>query len=442
MQHGTHPCAAEGATSRLLIRQGHVIDPANGIDRVADLAIADGCIVGLDPQAFQADETLDARGLLVIPGLVDLAVRLREPGAEHKGTVASECRAAVAAGITTICAQPDTAPPIDTPADVRLLHQKATAAGRARVVVLGALTRALDGEHLTDMAALAEAGCIGVSNAQRPVPDLLVLRRALEYASGLGLSVHAQPMDATLTRGGCAHEGPIATRLGLAAIPIAAETAALGQWLALVEQTGARVHFGRLSSAVGVRMLARAIADGLPVSGDVAAHQLFLSEMDIADFNPQCHVLPPLRSQRDQAALRAALADGTLTAVCSDHQPHEIDAKLAPFAETRPGISGLETLLALTLRLADEGVLTLREAIARVTAAPARILGVPAGTLSAGAPADLCLLDPDAEWELDADRLHSRGHNTPFHGWPLRGRVRRTLRGGHTVYLADEDPSA
>ena len=427
---------------RILIRQGRVVDPANGVDRIADLALADGRIVGLDPAGFQADDTLDAQGLWVLPGLVDLAVRLREPGEEHKGTVASECHAAVAGGVTTVCAQPDTLPPIDSPADVRLLRLKAEAAGSARVAVIGALTNGLDGEHLSEMAALAEAGCVGMSNAQRPVPDLLVLRRALEYAAGLGLTVFAQPMEPTLGHGGCSHEGPVASRLGLAAIPVAAETAALGYWLALVEQTGARVHFGRLSSAAGVRLLARAIADGLPVSGDVSAHQLFLTEMDVADFNPQCHVLPPLRAERDRDALRAALADGSLAAICSDHQPHEIDAKLAPFADTQAGVSALETLLALSLRLVEEEVLPLAAAIGRVTHAPARILGLPCGTLSPGAAADLCLVDPQAEWELDADRLFSRGHNTPFHGWPFRGRVLRTLVDGRTVYTAGEEPAA
>ncbi|MEJ2654547.1 MAG: dihydroorotase [Acidihalobacter sp.] len=427
---------------RILIRRGRILDPANGVDRIADLALAEGRIVGLDPTGFQADETLDAEGLWVLPGLVDLAARLREPGEEHKGTVASECRAAAAAGVTTVCAQPDTQPPIDSPADVRLLRQKAEAAAGARVAVVGALTNGLDGEHLTEMAALAEAGCVGMSNAQRPVADLLVLRRALEYAAGLRLTVFAQPMEATLTRGSCAHEGAVASRLGLAAIPVAAETAALGHWLALVEQTGARVHFGRLSSAAGVRLLARAISDGLPVSGDAAAHQLFLTEMDVADFNPQCRVLPPLRAERDRDALRDALADGTLSVLCSDHQPHEIDAKLAPFAEAQPGISALETLLPLSLRLVDEGVLPLAEAIARVTHAPADILGLPTGTLSAGAAADLCVFDPQAEWELDADQLLSRGHNTPFHGWPFRGRVRRTFIDGREVHAADGEPAA
>ncbi|OBS08140.1 dihydroorotase [Acidihalobacter prosperus] len=429
---------------RRLIQGGRVIDPAAGIDRIADLAIADGRIVGLDMADFQPDERIDARGLSVIPGLVDLAARLREPGQEHKATVASECRAAAAGGITTVCAMPDTVPPIDSPADVRLVRQKGRNAHAARVAVIGALTQGLDGHHLTEMAALRDAGCVAVSNALHPLASPLILRRALEYAASLDLIVVVQPLERALMPEGCAHEGPVASRLGLPGIPVAAETAALGQILALVEQTGARVHFGRLSSAAGVRALQRAIADGLPVSGDVAAHQLFLTEMDVADFNALCHVLPPLRNSRDLEALRAGVADGTLCAICSDHQPHEDDAKLMPFPATEPGISSLETLLPLCLRLVDEGQLTLPEAIARVTCRPARALGLRAGSLAAGAAADVCVFDADAEWTLDVEQLHSRGRNTPFQGWALRGRVRHTLVRGEPVYQssADSDPHA
>lgn len=423
---------------RRLIRGGRIIDPANGIDRIADLATADGRIVGLDLDDFQADAHIDARGLTIIPGLIDLAVRLREPGQEHKATIASECRAAAAAGITTVCAMPDTVPPIDSPADVRLVRQKARNAHAARVAVFGALTQGLDGNHLTEMAALRDAGCVGVTNALRPLASPLILRRALEYAASLGLIVVVQPMEHTLMPDGCAHEGPVASRLGLPGIPVAAETAALGQILALVEQTGARVHFGRLSSAAAVRDLQRAIADGLPVSGDVAAHQLFLTEMDVADFNALCHVLPPLRNARDLKALRAGVADGTLTAICSDHQPHEDDAKLMPFPATEPGISALETLLPLALRLVDEGSLTLVEAIRSVTCGPAQILGLNGGNLAPGRPADICIFDPEAEWSLDVEQLHSRGRNTPFQGWALRGRVRHTLVRGEPIYESSE----
>ena len=426
--------------NHLLIRQGRLLDPASRTDRIADLMIENGHIAGIDLPDFSADQVLDAHNAWIIPGFIDLAARLREPGQEHKATIASECRAAVRSGITTLCVQPDTTPPVDTPADVRLLQQKSGLAGGARIAVIGALTQGLEGKHLSEMAALIAAGCAGIGNASRPISNLLVLRHALEYAAGLGITVFAQPMESTLSRGGCAHEGPIANRLGLPGIPVAAETAALGQWLALVEETGARVHFGRLSSAAGVRLIARAHADSLPVSADIAAHQLLLTEMDIADFNPQCHVLPPLRSTHDRDTLREAVSTGVIAAICSDHQPHEIDAKLAPFAETEPGISALETLLGLGLRLVDEGCLDPLSLVDRLSCAPAKILGLNRGTLKIGKPADLCIIDPDKEWTVRPERFASRGQNTPFAGWLLRGRVLYTLIEGRIVYsLQDAD---
>lgn len=417
-----------------LIKGGRIVDPASGIDCIADLAIANGIIVGLNVADFQADHSIDAEGLTIIPGLIDLAVCLREPGQEHKATIASECQAAVAAGITTVCAMPDTSPPIDSPADVRMVHQKALSAQGARVAVIGALTQGLDGNHLTEMASLREAGCVGVTNGLHPFASPLILRRALEYASSLGLIVVLQALEHSLMPDGCVHEGPIASRLGLPGIPVAAETAALGQMLALVEQTGARVHFGRLSSAAAVRILQRAIDDGLPVSGDVAAHQLFLTEMDVSDFNALCHVLPPLRDSRDLQALRTGVSSGVLTAICSDHQPHEDDAKLMPFPATAPGISGLETLLPLTLRMVEEGSLTFNAAIRSITSAPARVLGLDTGSLGTGCSADICIFDPDAEWTLEIEKLHSKGRNTPFQGWAFRGQVRHTLVGGELAY--------
>ncbi|WP_455380450.1 dihydroorotase [Acidihalobacter prosperus] len=425
-----------------LIRGGRIIDPANGLDDTADLAINEGKILGINIPDFQADEIIDARGLTVIPGIIDLAARLREPGQEHKATIASESRAAVSAGITTVCAMPDTYPTIDNPAEVRMVHQKADHAHAARIAVIGALTQNLNGTHLTEMAALREAGCVAVTNALNPFASLLILRRALEYATSLGLTIVVQPFEQALISNGCVHEGAVATRLGLPGIPIAAETAALGQILALVEQTGARIHFGRISSAAAVRGLKRAMEDGLPVSGDVAAHQLFLTEMDITDFNALCHVLPPLRSIRDQSALRAGVGDHTLAAICSDHQPHEDDAKLRPFAETEPGISSLETLLPLTLRLAEEDNLSLIETIGAITIRPARILGLSGGTLSPGSAADICVFDQNAEWRMDIEHIKSQGHNTPFQGWALHGRVRYTLVAGEIVYHSskEEDP--
>lgn len=423
----------------LLIKGGHVVDPANKIDAVKDLYIdSTGFItgVGKSPEGFQAERTIDARGKIVCPGLIDLRARLREPGLEYKATMESETRAAVAAGITTLCCPPDTWPVIDTPAMAQMVQSRAWRFGLAFVHPLGALTQGLEGKLLTDMAALEEAGCVGVSNGLEPITDTLVLRRAMEYASTFDLTVYLHAEDPWLRNSGCVHEGEIGTRLGLPGIPEAAETVAVGRDLALIEQTGVRAHFCNLSSARAVAMIAEAQKLGLPVTADVTAHHLHLTEHDIGYFNTQCHVRPPLRALRDRDALRAALASGVIGAICSDHQPHEPDAKLAPFAESAPGISGLETLLPLSLRLVDEKLLSLAEAIARLTVHPAQILGVECGSLSVGATADVCIFDPKARWTLSADKLVSRGRNTPFLGWEFTGRVTHTLVGGDVVFEA------
>jgi dihydroorotase len=283
------------------------------------------------------------------------------------------------------------------------------------------------------MAALRQAGCIGVGQFNIPC-DYSVLRQSMEYAASQGLTVYLQPQDNSLLSNGCAHEGAIATRLGLPPIPEAAETASIGALLALIEQTGARSHLCRLSTAKGVNMVRQARAEGLPVTADVSAHQAFLTEMDISDFNSLCHVLPPLRTERDRDGLRQGLSDGTLQVICSDHQPHELDAKLAPFPSTEPGISGLETLLPLALRLSQEGVLSRNQAIARVTSGPAEVLGIDAGNLTTGSSADLCIFDPGHSWEFDTEAMLSAGKNSPFGGWSFNGQVLRTLLAGDTVY--------
>ncbi|MEJ2687133.1 MAG: dihydroorotase [Gammaproteobacteria bacterium] len=425
--------------ARIRIHGGRLVDPANRIDDILDLYVADGRVAGVGepPAAFRADHEIDATGQVVCPGLVDLCARLREPGQEHKATIASETRAAAAGGITTLCSPPDTDPVIDTPALVQLLRERSERTGYARVVAVGALTHGLAGEHLSEMAALSRAGCVGVGNGRAPLANPLIQRRALEYAASFDLTVFVHPEDHWLANNGCAHEGAIATRLGLPGVPEAAETAAVARDLALIEQTGVRAHFCRLSTARAVRMVARAQYDGLPVSADTAIPYLHLTEMDVADFNSLCHVAPPLRTQRDRDGLRAGIAQGALAAICSDHQPHEPDAKLAPFPSTEPGISGLDTLLPLALRLARDGVMTMPEVIARLTCGPAGILGLPYGTLSAGATADVCVFDPQAGWRLTPADLHSRGHNTPFVGWELEGRVTHTLLAGRVVYTRD-----
>lgn len=421
---------------RVLIQNGRVIDPVNRLDATRDIYIDAGFVVaiGVAPADFAPERTIDASDKIVCPGLVDLRARLREPGLEYKATIESETTAAVAAGITTLVCPPDTEPVIDTPAMAQMIQSRGWQAGRAFIHPLGALTRGLEGKLLTDMYALDEAGCVGFSNALKPIVDTAVLRHAMEYAASFDLTVFLHSEDPWLRSKGVVHEGEVGTRLGLPGIPEAAETVAVARDLALIEQTGARGHFCGISSARALDMIAAAKRHGLPVSADVTAHHLHLSEHDIGFFNTQCHVIPPLRAQRDRDGLRAALATGVVGAICSDHQPHELDAKLAPFSDSAPGISALETLLPLTLKLVDDGVVSLPDAIALLTHKPAAIIGVETGHLDIGATADVCVFDPDLAWTLSVDQLVSRGHNTPFLGWEFRGRVTHTLVGGEVVY--------
>ncbi len=425
------------------ISNGFVIDPANNIEAKHDIYISEGRIaaIGKQPDGFKVDETIDASGCHVIPGIVDLRARLREPGLENKGTIKSETRAAAASGITTLCVPPDTTPVIDTTSVVELIHQRANEAGHAKIVTLAALTAGLKGEQLSEMATLKQYGnCVGVSNALAPVTNNLVMRRAMEYAASCGLTIFLHAEDEGLAGNGCAHEGAISTRLGLAGIPETAETNAIARDLLLIELTGVRAHFCHISSARAVQMIARAQYDGLPVTADVTAHHLHLTEMDIGFFDSNCHIKPPLRTQRDRDALIEALATGNLNAICSDHEPHDADAKLAPFSETEAGISSLETLLPLALRLSDE--LSLADAIDRITHQPAKILGIDAGTLSLGEKADICIYNPDTNWLMDTDKMVSTGKNTPFEGWEFKGKVVRTLLNGKTVFTNSEKPDS
>jgi dihydroorotase len=421
------------------ILNGRIIDPANNIDEVSDLFIEDGKIAGLGQASngFLPERTLDASNHVVIPGIVDIAAHLREPGQEYKATIASETRAAAASGITTLCSPPDTVPVSDSPAEIKFIQQQANNAGFCRVYTIGALTAGLQGKVLSEMAALKQGGCVGVGNALSPLSSTLVLRRAMEYAASQQLTLFLHPIDHALSDHGCVHEGQIATRLGLRGVPAAAETAALGQQLALIELTGIRTHFCRLSTARAAIMISQARHEGLPVSADICAHQLFLTEVDVSDFNSLCHTIPPLRTRRDLEGLRASLRSGAVAAISSDHQPHELDAKRAPFPETEPGISALESLLPLTLRLVEEGVLDLTEAITLITHKPASVLKIDAGTLSVGSPADICIYNPEITWELKAEQLLSQGKNTPFNGWLFRGKVTHTLLGGKIVFEAE-----
>lgn len=421
------------------ILNGHLVDPRNQVDAPHDLYIANGRIQAIDtpPDGFKADRTIDASGQIVSPGFVDLCARLREPGQEHKGTIASETHAAVASGITSLCIPPDTNPVIDTPAVVEWIYRANQDAGYCHIYALGALTQGLQGERLSEMAHLKQAGCVGVSNIMRCSDNPLVLRRALEYAASIDMTVFLQTQVSMLSNSGVAHEGAVSLRLGLAGIPEAAETQAVANYLMLVEQTGARVHFCRLSTARAIRMIGRAKYDGLNITADVAAHQLHLTELDLGFFNSMCHVLPPLRTQRDREALCQAVSDDRIEAICSDHQPHDLDAKLAPFAETEPGISALETLLPLSLRLVKTGQLSMSAMVERLSTTPAEILNIDAGHLSLGARADIAIFDPGRDWELNAQQMQSQGKNSPFLGWSLQGRVTHTLTDGKLVYQLD-----
>ncbi len=422
---------------RIHIQGGTVVDPKNDIQEPLDVFVADGKILAVSqepPEGFTADIVINASQQIVCPGLVDLCARLREPGFEYKATIASETQAATAGGITSICCPPDTQPVIDTPAVATLVHDKAEELGTTSVYTLGALTQELDGARLSEMGSLKRAGCVGVSNAYAPFKNSLILRHALEYAASHDLVVYLHAEDIDLRNGGCVHEGQISTRLGLAGNPAAAETVAVGQILALVEQIGVRVHFCRLSTGRAVQMVSRAQYSGVQVTADVSAHQLHLSDMDIGHFNSNCHVSPPLRSLRDRDALRTGLASGIISAICSDHQPHEADAKLSPFPMTEPGISAIETLLPLSLRLVNDGTIELMPLIASLTSKPADLLGIDAGSLSVGSHADICIYDPERQWQLTQDTLRSRGQNTPMMHWEFQGQVTHTLRHGKIVF--------
>jgi dihydroorotase len=423
---------------RILIRNGRLIDPRAGLDRVADLNIAAGRIVGVGsaPEGFSANRVIDAAGLVVCPGLIDLSARLREPGFEYKATLESELDAAAAGGVTSLVCPPDTDPPLDEPGLVEMLKFRARTLNRARVHPLGALTEKLAGARLTEMGELTEAGCVAFTQANVPILDTQVLMRALQYAATFGYGVWLQAQDAYLSRAGVAHAGEVATRLGLSGIPVCAETVALATILVLAEQTGVRLHLTRLSSAAGVDMVRQAKARGLHVTCDVSIHHLHLTEVDIGYFDAHANLTPPLRADSDRDALRRALADGTIDCVCSDHTPVDDDAKQVPFAEAEPGATGLELLLPLTLRWAEAMRIPLPAALARVTSEPARILGVDAGHLGVGAAADVCIFDPKASRRITREGLRSQGKNTPFIGLELPGVVRCTLVEGHAVFEA------
>ena len=430
---------------KLLIKGARVIDPASNRDEIADVAIAAGRIlaIGRAPADFAPNRTLDAAGCIVAPGLVDLAVRLREPGHEHEGMLESELAATVAGGVTALACPPDTDPVLDEPGLVEMLKYRAEKLHQARVFPVGALTRALGGEVLTEMVQLTESGCVAFGQADVPMLNTQVLQRALQYAGTYGYCVWLQPNDYHLGRG-VAASGALATRLGLSGVPVAAETVALHTIFELMRATGARVHLCRLSSAAGVALVRRAKDEGLPVTCDVSINSLHLIDHDIGYFDSRMRVSPPLRQQPDREALREALADGTIDALVSDHTPVDEDAKLLPFAEAEPGATGVELLLSLALKWGQESGVGLTRALAVLTSEPARVLGPALGTLQAsagqlvvGGVADVCVFDPQQEWVVQPEALVSQGKHTPFAGYEVPARVRWTIVGGQVAYQRD-----
>ena len=428
----------------LHIKNGHLIDPANGIDGLQDLFIADGKVlaVGSAPAGFKADTTFDAAGLVVSPGLVDLSARLREPGYEYKATLESELQAALQGGVTSLVCPPDTDPVLDEPGLVEMLKYRAKTQNKAHVHPLGALTMGLKGQSLTEMAELTEAGCIGFAQAEEPIEDTTVLLRAMQYANTFGYTVWLRPQDPHIGRGGIAHSGPLASRLGLSGVPVMSETIALHTIFELMRASRARVHLCRISSAAGLELIRAAKAEGLPVTCDVGVHHVHLTDADIGFFDPNARVTPPFRSQRDRDAIRAGLLDGTIDAMCSDHTPVDDDEKLLPFGEASPGATGLELLLSLALKWADDyalgqpqaGERPLARAVAKVTSDAARVAGIPAGSLGVGEAADICVFDPSARWTVSSASLASQGKHTPFLGYELSGIVKATIVAGQVAF--------
>ncbi|MBC7605182.1 MAG: dihydroorotase [Ramlibacter sp.] len=427
---------------KILIKNARVIDPASGFDQVGDIAIAAGRIVsrGAAPEGFAASKVIDASGCIAAPGLVDLAVRLREPGHEHEGMLESEMAAAVAGGVTSVVCPPDTDPVLDEPGLVEMLKFRAEKLHQARVFPLGALTRKLEGEILTEMVELTEAGCVGFSQAEIPLANTQVMLRALQYAATYGYAVWLRPQEQFLGRG-VAASGALATRLGLAGVPVAAETIALHTIFELVRATGARVHLCRLSSAAGVDLLRAAKKQGLPVTADVSINSLHLTDNDIGYFDARLRLNPPVRQQRDRDALREGLADGTIDALVSDHTPVDEDAKTLPFAEAEPGATGLELLLSLALKWSNDSNIGLARALAVLTSEPAKVIGDAMGTLQAsagqlveGGIADVCIFDAAAQWTVNDAALKSQGKHTPFSGYEVPGRVRCTIAAGQIAY--------
>jgi len=432
---------------KLLIKAGQVIDPTSGLNTVQDVAIASGRVVAMGAVTadFTPDRVIDASGCIVAPGLVDLCARLREPGFEHESMLESEMSAAVAGGVTSLVCPPDTDPVLDEPGLVDMLKSRAEKLHQARVFPLGALTKGLKGEVLTEMAELTESGCIGFGQADQPIVNTQVLQRCLQYAASFGYSVWLRPQDFWLGQG-VAASGPLATRMGLSGVPVVAEVIALHTIFEMLHSTPVHVHLCRISSAAGLALVKAAKAQGLPVTCDVSVHNLHLIDVDMGYYDSRLRLEPPVRQQADRLALRAGLADGTLDALVSDHNPVEADAKNLPFAQAEPGATAVELLLSLAIKWANEDQVPLSRALAVLTSGPASVLGNSLGSLQSslgqlaiGGVADVCIYQPTAYWEVCDANLRSQGKYTPFGGYELPAQVRATVVNGYVAFDASKE---
>ena len=421
---------------KIHIKNGHLIDPKNKLDVKHDVYIAAGKIAGIGskPDGFVANQTIDATDLIVTPGFVDLSARLREPGSEYKATLNSELLAAAAGGVTSLACPPDTNPVLDEPGLVEMLKHRAKLLNLAHVYPLGALTRQLEGKLLTEMHALTNAGCVGFSQADTTITDTQVLWRAFEYATTFGYTLFLRAEDYYLAKDGVAHDGEIASRLGLKGIPAAAEALSIASILRVAHETKTKVHLCRISTAEGVDLVRQAKKQGVQVTADVSAQHCHLIDMDIGYFNAHANLKPPLRSMRDKSALCQGLKDGTIDAICSDHTPVDDDAKLLPFAEAEAGATGLELLLPLTLKWATDNKVSLFDAVTKITSQPASILAIDGGHLSINADADIAIFNPQTEWIVTPSQLKSQGKNTPFLNAAILGKVNYTLLHGQVTH--------
>ena len=431
-------------SGRLLLRGGRVIDPSRDVDAVLDLALEGGGVAEVGPRlAAKGAQVMDVAGRVVCPGLVDLHVHLREPGQSAKETIDTGTRSAAAGGFTSIACMPNTDPVVDTAAWVEWVRRRAEAAGHSTVLPIAAVTMGQKGEQLAPLDALARAGAVAFSDDGHPVVSAAVMRRALEYARSTGLPIICHEEDPTLKGDGVMNEGFTATRLGLRGIPGIAESIMCRRDADLAEHTGGRLHLAHLSAAQSFDALRDAKRRGLPVTGETCPHYWVLTDEAVGDYDTHAKMNPPLRSDTDRAATIAAIVDGTVDCFATDHAPHTADEKRRPFAEAPFGIVGLETALALTITfLVEPGHVSLARAIELWTDAPRAVFGLPGVTLEPGSPADFVLFDPAAEWTVDPDRFHTKGRNTPFAGWKLKGRVLATALAGRFTHVAEDAPFA